>query len=59
MRESIVLRGLRKEPSMWRYLDMAFRQVDHLDSWEWFTVMIIMLGVGLYCMRGFGSRAGY
>jgi hypothetical protein len=44
---------------MWRLIDMAFRQVDHLGSWEWFTIMVIMLGVGLYCMRGFGSRTGY
>jgi hypothetical protein len=41
----------------WYY--SALRTVNHLSSWEWFAVLLGVVGLGLFCMRGFGSRTNY
>jgi len=35
------------------------RYIHQMGPAEWFWVLAAMIGVGLVCMRGFGSRSGY
>jgi hypothetical protein len=42
-----------------RYYDLALRQLNHMGTTEWFVVLLAVLVVGIFCMRGFGSRTGY
>lgn len=35
------------------------RTLNHLDRHEWLMVYGVLIGFGWYCLRGFGSRAGY
>lgn len=44
---------------MWRYYNICFRYLDHLTMREWFVVLLAVVLWGLFCMRGFGSRAKY
>ena len=44
---------------MWRTIDNLFNRVDHLGTWEWFAVLLVVLAVGVFCMRGFGSVKNY
>jgi len=42
-----------------RYFDLFLRQLNHLTTWQWFAVLLAVLILGIFCMRGFGSRTGY
>ena len=44
---------------MMRLIDSALRQLNQLGTWEWFAVLLVVLCLGVFCMRGFGSRTGY
>jgi len=35
------------------------RYVDRLDTQEWTLVFVVVILVGFFCLRGFGSRANY
>jgi hypothetical protein len=48
-----------EERAMQRYLDYSMRYLNHLGTWEWFVVLVAVLVLGLFCMRGFGSRTDY
>jgi hypothetical protein len=41
----------------------AWRQITHIVNRmgprEWLIVMAAMIAVGLFCLRGFGSRKNY
>jgi len=42
--------------NVWREI---IRWADRLDTQEWLLVLLGVCLVGLYCMRGFGSRSEY
>lgn len=42
-----------------RYFDLFMRQLNQLTTWQWFAVLMAVLILGIFCMRGFGSRTGY
>ncbi len=48
---------------MWHKIDQAlnpvFQVCQNLDRQEWIGVFAVVLTVGYFCMRGFGSRAKY
>ena len=44
---------------MWQYFRMAMRYVERFDTQDWLLVFLIAVGIGAFCMRGFGSRASY
>lgn len=39
--------------------DAVMRQVMHLSYREWLAVFAIGVGLGVLCLRGFGSRHNY
>lgn len=41
------------------YLDAAGRYVNHMGMWEWFFVTLVVVVIGMMCMKGFGSRSNY
>ena len=44
---------------MSRYIDSYMRLIYRMDEWEWFLVLLAVLCMGIFCMRGFGSRTDY
>lgn len=43
----------------WHYVDVITRAASQLDRTQWVIVSVAVLGVGILCMRGFGSRNNY
>jgi hypothetical protein len=43
----------------WHYVDVVTRSAAHLDRTQWVILSVVVLGVGILCMRGFGSRNNY
>ncbi len=41
------------------YFNSLFQFFDRLNSHQWIWVLIAIVALGFYCMRGFGSRAKY
>ena len=44
---------------VWHYLELITRNANNLDRQHWVLISVVVLGVGLLCLRGFGSRSGY
>lgn len=44
---------------MFYYVEAFFRMASHLDSQQWLYVLVVVVAVGLFTLRGFGSRSGY
>jgi hypothetical protein len=44
---------------MWRYYNICFQYLDGLSMRQWLVVLLGVVLWGLFCMRGFGSRANY
>ena len=44
---------------VWHYLDLLTRNAHNLDRQHWIVISVVVLGVGLVCLRGFGSRNNY
>jgi hypothetical protein len=44
---------------MHRLIDHYMGYVYRMGTTEWFVVFIAVLLLGVYCMRGFGSRTDY
>jgi hypothetical protein len=42
-----------------RLIDDLTRQAGHLDRQHWVVLSVLILGLGLLMMRGFGSRNNY
>jgi hypothetical protein len=45
--------------TVWRYLDRLTSYTSQLDRQHWLILSVIVLGIGMLCMRGFGSRTNY
>ncbi|MDA7980431.1 MAG: hypothetical protein MPJ50_16860 [Pirellulales bacterium] len=41
------------------YWNATLDAIYGMDTWEWFSVLVLVLVVGLVCMKGFGSRDGF
>ena len=41
---------------VWR---KAMRIIENLDIQEWMLVLLVAVAIGVFCMRGFGSRTNY
>ncbi len=37
----------------------TIRQVEGFGTVEWTVLCAVMLGIGMVCLRGYGSRSGY
>ena len=37
----------------------VMRFIEHLDAQQWLLLLLGVVLIGLFCMRGFGSRSGY
>lgn len=44
---------------LWHYVDVITRSASQLDRQHWVILSVVVLIVGLVCMRGFGSRNYY
>lgn len=44
---------------MSRYLNTFMSYVNGWGLWEWVLIGMAVLVVGMFCMRGFGSRSNY
>jgi len=42
-----------------RYIDAVVRSVSGLHREHWIAISVVVLLLGLVCMRGFGSRQNY
>ncbi len=40
-------------------VDRTINSVEHFDTRDWLILLVIVVAVGLFCMRGFGSRSSY
>ena len=49
----------KRTVTMWRWYYAFNREIQNLDREDWFLVLCCVVVVGFFCMRGFGSRAGY
>jgi len=41
---------------VWR---KSMRIIENLDTQEWTLVLLGAIVIGIFCMRGFGSRTNY
>jgi len=37
----------------------VMREMNRLDPQEWLYVLVAVVFMGLFCLRGFGSRSDY
>jgi hypothetical protein len=44
---------------VFHYVDVVTRAASQLDRQHWVILSVLVLLVGLACMRGFGSRNNY
>ncbi len=44
---------------VYRSLDQLTRHAGHFDRQHWVLLSVVVLVMGLICMRGFGSRTNY
>ena len=42
-----------------RLLNKALYYVNHMDQQDWLLALAVVVVIGFYCMRGFGSRSSY
>lgn len=44
---------------MYRIYHSLMVTVDHFDLQDWLLVFTVVVLIGVFCMRGFGSRSNY
>lgn len=44
---------------MWTYYNKTISYLNTLNEQEWLILLALVVVVGVVCLRGFGSRAGY
>jgi hypothetical protein len=42
-----------------QFIDTVTRNAGYLDRQQWVALSVLVLIIGLACMRGFGSRTNY
>ncbi|MBI2824791.1 MAG: hypothetical protein HYX69_08910 [Planctomycetia bacterium] len=38
---------------------VVMRHAQSMNMQQWFLALLVVVAIGLFCMRGFGSRSGY
>jgi hypothetical protein len=44
---------------IYNWIHEVFRFAGRLDPQQWLLVLLVVIIIGLICMRGFGSRSQY
>jgi hypothetical protein len=44
---------------VFHYLELITRHANSMDRQHWILLSVVVVGVGLVCLRGFGSRTNY
>jgi hypothetical protein len=44
---------------VWRYIDQVTRFVGDFHTYHWIGIGVVLIVVGVVCMRGFGSQKAY
>lgn len=44
---------------MWQVYYSVMQSLDHFSRREWLAVLAVVVVIGFFCMRGFGSRTTY
>ena len=44
---------------LWRFIDEVTRYAGQLDRQQWVVISVLVLVLGLFTLRGFGSRNNY
>ena len=44
---------------MWRFYNSVMYRIGMFDLQDWLFVFVIVVLLGFFCMRGFGSRSNY
>lgn len=44
---------------VWNYVELVTRYAGQLERNHWVILSVIVLGAGMVCMRGFGSRNSF
>ena len=44
---------------MWDIYHSLIGRINRFDAQDWLLVFAVVVGVGVFCMRGFGSRSSY
>ena len=39
-----------------KYMDLLFRQISHMEYIHWIGVAVVLVVVGIGCMRGMNTR---
>jgi len=42
-----------------RYIDQVTRAVGEFETYHWVGIGVLLIVVGLICMRGYGSQKAY
>ena len=42
-----------------KYYNSFMHMLNGFGLWEWVLIGVAVLAIGLFCMRGFGSRSNY
>ena len=45
--------------NVWSCLETVTRQASHMERVHWIVLSVVVLLLGLACMRGFGSRDSF
>jgi hypothetical protein len=54
-----VAKGAAMADMVYQYLDQLTRYAGNFDRQHWVLLSVVVLVMGLICMRGFGSRTNY
>jgi hypothetical protein len=44
---------------MWNAINTVMNWAASLNRQEWLVVLLLAMGLGFLCMRGYGSRSNY
>jgi hypothetical protein len=44
---------------MWHYFNVSMNWINQIDRQQWFFILLAVLVMGAFWLRGFGSRSNY
>lgn len=44
---------------MWHFYHSVSRSINQFDMQDWLFVFLLVVLLGTFCMRGYGSRSNY
>lgn len=54
-----LLRPRQGKKSMRQFVNELIRYVERMDVQQWFFLLLVVVVLGAFCLRGFGSRSQY